>query len=442
MSAELPKLPLGWKYLPLASLCQEGSVTYGIVQPGKETDNGVPIVRVNNFRENHLDLSEVMKVSAEIASKYERTKLHGGEVLLTVVGSVGQVAIAPKEIEGYNVARAVAVLHPNQIASAEWIALALQSPFSRHRLVSRANTTVQTTINLKDLRALPIPIPPSKVRESITDIIGKIDDRITLLRQSNDTLEKITQTLFKSWFVDFDPVKAKAEGKSPEGISSEISSLFSDALIDTEYGKIPKEWSLGNLSSFVSFQNGYAFNGSDWKPEGHPVVKIGNVKPLLIDLNGCSYVSPDCVTGLSRFMLRRGDLLVGMTGYVGETGLMPNSNIPAYINQRVGRLTTKNGLADIGFAFAAVRQPAFKTYAEKHAHGSAQPNISGSDIVKFPVIIPPKDLIDAFNKILLPIIEAILNHSEKLDTLIGMRDTLLPRLISGQLNIETSEVNV
>lgn len=160
MSFDLPDLPTGWSFASLESCSQKGSITYGIVQPGSPTNGGVPIIRVNNFRDTRIDVSDVMRVTPDIAAKYERTRLKGGEVLLTVVGTVGQVAVAPSAVAGYNVARAVAVIHPLPHVNPEWIALCLRSPFSQHLLGSRANTTVQTTINLKDLRALPIPFPP------------------------------------------------------------------------------------------------------------------------------------------------------------------------------------------------------------------------------------------------------------------------------------------
>lgn len=198
MSFDLPDLPNGWSFASLESCSQKGSITYGIVQPGSQTNGGVPIIRVNNFRDTRIDVSDVMKVTPEIAAKYERTRLKGGEVLLTVVGTVGQVAVAPSSVVGYNVARAVAVIHPLPHVSAEWIALCLRSPYSQYLLGSRANTTVQTTINLKDLRVLPIPLPPEGERVSITEIVGAIDDRITLLRETNTTLEAIAQALFKS----------------------------------------------------------------------------------------------------------------------------------------------------------------------------------------------------------------------------------------------------
>ena len=242
MSFDLPTLPDGWNYAPLDTCSQKNSITYGGVQPGAAMSEGKPLIRVNNFRDRHLDLTDVMLIAPEIEAKYNRTRLHGGEVLLTLVGSVGQVVVVPGELAGFNVARAVGVIHPLPHIAPDWIAICLRSPLSQHLLGSRANTTVQTTINLKDVRALPIPLPPEPERRAIAYFLNALDDRITLLRETNATLEAIAQALFKSWFVDFDPVRAKMEGRAPEGMDEATAALFPDGLEESALGLVPRGW--------------------------------------------------------------------------------------------------------------------------------------------------------------------------------------------------------
>ena len=439
MSFDLPSLPEGWCYSSLGQLAQDKSITYGVVQPGSIVEDGVPIVRVNNIRDGRIELADVMKIAPEIESKYLRTRLNGGEVLITIVGSVGQVAIVPESLKGFNIARAVAVIHPREDVSPQWLAICLRSPLSQHLLGSRANTTVQTTINLKDLRELPVPMPPIAERQKIEELIYFLDDRIALLRETNATLEAIAQALFKSWFVDFDPVHAKARGEPPQGMDDATAALFPDSFEESELGMIPKGWRVGSLADVAGFQNGYAFKSKDWVETGHPVVKIGDVKPGIIDFSGCSYVTAETTTGLSRFKLERGDLLVGMTGYVGETGLVPDVEPHAYLNQRVGRIATKAKLADLGFVYCLARNPAFKMYAEAQSHGSAQANVSAAALQNYPVIIPTQPVLDYINGILSSMLEQILSNHEQAQTLAQLRDTLLPKLISGQLRLPEAE---
>ena len=296
-------------------------------------------------------------------------------------------------------------------------------------------------LNRDNAHAVAVRIPPLGVQAEIASFLGAIDERITLLRETNATLEAIAQALFKSWFVDFDPVRAKMEGRAPEGMDEATAALFPDSFEETELGVVPRGWSWGTLSDLATFQNGYAFKSKDWADGGHQVVKIGDVKPGIINLEGCSYVAYETVVGLDRFRLSRGDLLVGMTGYVGETGLVPSVEPAAYLNQRVGRMATKSGVADLGYLYCAARSPAFKEFAESQSHGSAQANVSGASLMAFPAVIAPLPLMERFNGAIADMLEVILTNHEKARTLSTVRDTLLPRLISGQLHVgKVSEV--
>jgi type I restriction enzyme S subunit len=280
-----------------------------------------------------------------------------------------------------------------------------------------------------------VPVPPLPIQRNIVNFLTPIDDRITLLRETNTTLEAIAQALFKSWFVDFDPVHAKIQGRAPECMDEATAALFPDSFEDSELGPMPKGWWIGTLADLATFQNGYAFKSKDWSDAGHPVVKIGNVKPGLISFDGCSYVGSDCVVGLDRFQLRRGDLLVGMTGYVGETGLVTEVSPAAYLNQRVGRIATSAGVKDLGFVFCLTRHDDFKAFAEGQSHGSAQANVSGTDLLKCKRVIPDGKVMSAFNEILEILIESIMSNHEQAQSLSAVRDELLPRLVSGFINI-------
>jgi type I restriction enzyme S subunit len=300
----------------------------------------------------------------------------------------------------------------------------------------------QPLLNQATLNAIEALIPPASAQRLISKFLLAMDDRITLLRETNEILETIAHSLFKSWFVDFDPVRAKKEGRKPEVMDEATAELFPNSFEQSEFGEIPKGWQQGKLADLASFQNGYAFKGKDWTESGHPVIKIGNVKPRLISFDGCSFVSQQTVNGLDRFKLHRGDLLVGMTGYVGETGLVPQVSPSAYLNQRVGRFSTKTGSSNIGFVYCLARSKEFKNFAENQAHGSAQANVSGDDLLKFPTVIPDAKILSIFNLITFPLIDAIISNYEKEQTLLDLRDTLLPRLISGQLRLPDAEEQI
>jgi type I restriction enzyme S subunit len=201
-------------------------------------------------------------------------------------------------------------------------------------------------------------------------------------------------------------------------------------------------WRLGNLSDIAILQSGYAFKTNDWSLYGHPVVKIGNVKPGLVDLSNCSYVNSATIQGLDRFKLYRGDLLVGMTGYVGETGVIANADPCAYLNQRVGRISPLNNKNDYGYIYCNVRRKIFKDFAAANSRGSAQANISANEILKFPVILPSEGILNAFTDISNLLIGKVLNNYEKIQSLGDVRDGLLTRLISGQIDVSDYEMQL
>jgi type I restriction enzyme, S subunit len=144
------------------------------------------------------------------------------------------------------------------------------------------------------------------------------------------------------------------------------------------------------------------------------VVKIGSVKPGIIDLNQVSFVSEKIANQLSRFRLSEGDLLIGMTGYVGEVGIVsPTHNLPL-LNQRVGHfLLPKQGTEFLGFWFCTTRQIEFKAFVEAHSHGTAQANVSSESIMEFPITLPSSKLLVKFNHFCKPILEKFLkNHAQ------------------------------
>jgi type I restriction enzyme S subunit len=166
-----------WPSFPLVELVQDGQISYGVVQPGNDTGGGVPIVRVKDVRNGIVDATSPIRVAREIAEKHNRTTLTGGELLLSLVGTVGESAVAPTSLAGWNVARAIAVIRPTKVSS-RWLQLCFESSPIRAEILGVLNTTVQSTLNLADLKRLRIPVPPSEIRCGIEEVLGALDDKI------------------------------------------------------------------------------------------------------------------------------------------------------------------------------------------------------------------------------------------------------------------------
>ena len=410
----------------------------------KWTDYGYVVLRNQNIKNGRLDLSSPSFTDeAHFKGRIRRAAPQPGDLVITREAPMGDVCQIPDGLVCCLGQRQVLLRPDPEKVDARYLLFALQSPYLKHQIGWNEGTgSTVSNLRIPVLEALKIPCPALEQQQEIAMVLGTIDDRIALLRETNATLEVIAQALFKSWFVDFDPVHARARGEQPAGLAPEVAALFPDSFEESALGMVPKGWNTGTLGDVAHFQNGYAFKSKDWCESGHPVVKIGDVKPGIIDFSGCSYIAPETTEGLSRFKLRRGDLLVGMTGYVGETGLVPHVEPHAYLNQRVGRIATKSGLIDLGFVYCLVRNSAFKGYAEARSHGSAQANVSGAVLLDYPVVTPTQNILDRFNGSVGVLLERILSNHEQAQTLATLRDTLLPRLISGQLRLPEAEAMV
>lgn len=426
-----PALPGNWKVVSLQELTDGSAITYGVVQPGPIVTVGVPMLRVNNFRGFGLDTSEVLKIDSEIESKYGRTRLRANDVLTTIVGSVGQVAVVPKSMDGWNIARAVALVRPRDAGMAYWIALCLRSPAAQHALGIAANTTVQTTVNLKDLRVLQVPLPPPEERREITEAISALDDQIDLLGQTNTTLEAIAQTIFKSWFIDFDPVHAKANGLAPEGMDLTSAALFPDSFEDSAMGSIPKGWRAGLLGDVCENPRSQAKPGSMDPDTVYIGLEHMPRKCIALDAAGTA-------VGLEsgKFWFKKDDVLFGkLRPYFHKVGLAPGPGICS-----TDILVVRPKSSDLlGFVAMHMCSDRLIAYTTQLSNGAKMPRTSWQHVESYKVTLPEQPLMAAFNEVIRPMFDSIYSNIEEARTLKELRDTLLPRLISGKLRIPEAE---
>lgn len=424
-----------WSFRKLIDCTRDGNLSYGIVQPGQHTQDGIPIVRVNNFNNGRLYCDDVMRVSPDIEKKYKRTRLEGGEVLLTLVGSTGQSAVVPKEMAGWNIARAVAVIRPKPEIGANWINICLQTKDVQQFLDERANTTVQKTLNLGDVREIPIPIPPEDIKENIEAIYLALTNKIELNRQINQTLEQIAQTIFKSWFVDFEPVKAKIEAKaadrgperaamcavsgkseaeldqlSPEQRQqlAATAALFPDEMVESELGLIPEGWDPQRLENILDLSYGRALTKAERKDGDYPVYGSGGI-------TGCH----------DRPLASGPGIIVGRKGTVGA---LYWEDRDFFAIDTVFYVEPKNG-ATLEVLFYLLQTLGL----EKMNTDAAVPGLNRNNVYRLPVPKFPNELMEAFSETVGAVRKKIFCGLSEIETLITLRDTLLPKLLSGEL---------
>ena len=278
--------------------------------------------------------------------------------------------------------------------------------------------------------------PPQKVRKDVGATLRALDDRIALLRETNTTLEAIAQALFKSWFVDFDPVRAKQEGREPEGMDADTAALFPDSFEESELGLVPKGWIQVPFTDTVNVIGGGTPKTSmpeywNGKILWFSVVDAPQISDVFV-IDTQKHISEQGLNNSSTKLLATGTTIISARGTVGRLALVGRQMA---MNQSCYGLRGKAG--DSFFTY-------FSTYRliaslKQRSHGSVFDTITTETMTGVFIIYPDNSVIHAFEKLLNPVMDRILNNLEHIKTLTSLRDTILPRLISGQLRIPEAE---
>jgi type I restriction enzyme S subunit len=307
----------------------------------------------------------------------------------------------------------------------------LQSADARRQIEHAAVGSTQKTISLKSISALRVPLPPPEELEAIAHILGTLDDKIELSRRMNETLEAMARALFKSWFVDFDPVRAKAEGRDP-GLPKPLADLFPARLVDSELGEIPEGWEVGRLGDVLCQRVERCVASAE--TAARPYVPIDCISPKSLFLAE-SKSGAEAQSSLTKFY--KDDLLFGaMRPYFHKVCIAPfdgTTRTTAFV------LYPKHK-DDFAFATLLLHDPETIDFATRHSTGSTIPYAVWVDSMDtMPTILPPSDVRAAFNDTVRPVLARIPQPYFESRTLAALRGTLLPKLISGELRIRDAE---
>ncbi|CUI04197.1 Type I restriction-modification system, specificity subunit S [Janthinobacterium sp. CG23_2] len=305
-------------------------------------------------------------------------------------------------------------------------------------------------LNSDAVLSFPVWIPELTEQESIADLGEALDERIRLLRKTNITLEAIAQALFKSWFVDFDPVRAKMEGRVPEGMDEATAALFPEALVKSKLGFVPNGWLATTLAEQTSRHGGSIQTGpfgsqlhaSDYSELGTPVAMPKDIENRRINTSSVARVAEEHVIRLARHQLSKGDIVFSRRGDVERHALVMEREEGWLCG--TGCLLVRPGKTWKWPAYLSMLldTPQVRLWLVQHAVGATMPNLNTGILGSIPLVEPRARILDKFE----PIVMALeLRRSENLatmETLAVLRDTLLPRLISGQLRLPEAAVEI
>jgi type I restriction enzyme S subunit len=296
------------------------------------------------------------------------------------------------------------------------------------------NTTVQATLNLKEIRQLPLPWPPKPCRDAIASFGKALDDKIELNRRMNATLAAMARALFQSWFVDFDPVRAKLDGRKPDGLDKATASLFPAAFQESEVGQIPKGWTVEPVGEVVDCVGGGTPSTAEpeyWEGGTHhwttPKDFSSLEAPVLLDTD--RKLTDAGIAKISSGLLPAGTLLLSSRAPVGYLAI---AAIPVAINQGFIAMKCNECASNL---FMLNWCQANMAEIEGRATGTTFAEISKQNFRPILVALPPKEVMAAFTAAVTPLYARVTADLYQSRTLATLRDTLLPKLLSGELSV-------
>ena len=316
-------------------------------------------------------------------------------VLFSSRAPIGYVAIAANDLctnQGFK------SVIPNE--NVEPLFLYYLLKYNKDKIESMGSGTTFKEVSGSTMKNIEVSIPiDKKLQEKIASVLCSIDDKIELNERVNNNLLEQALTIYSKQF----------------------------AALDRN----------GHIGDYCSVKSGFAFKSSWWTTTGVKVIKIGSINQDNLNLLECSYVDEDKIDKAKDFKVNAGDLLIAMTGAtIGKFAIVPYSSNTLLVNQRVGKFFLGNNpIEKLPFIYCTLKQPDVYCEIVNRGQGSAQPNISASEIISIPCVIPSKEAINKFNETIQPLFDLIISNQRENHQLSTLRDSLLPKLISGELDV-------
>lgn len=395
-----------------------------------------PYLGNSNVRWGLFELDNLAEMRFE-DHEDERYRLRNGDLVICEGGEPGRCAIWRDELPEMRIQKALHRVRAKQGLTNHylyyWINLAARTGVLEPYFTG---TTIKHLTG-RALAELRLPLPPMSVQMDVVDVLGAIDARIDNLRQTNATLEAIAQALFKSWFVDFDPVHAKAEGREPEGMDAATAALFPSEFEDSELGLIPKGWRAGGSDELLEIVGGGTPKTSVDEYWGGDIpwfsVVDAPASGQVFTLDTAKKITALGLANCSAKLLPPTTTIISARGTVGKVAM---AGVPMAMNQSCYALRPRVEGGEAFIYFSTLR---FVEQLQQIAHGAVFDTVTRDSFKRIMTCLPPEQTIVSFGLMANPLLERIRTNGLQAASLAALRDTLLPRLISGRLRLTEAE---
>lgn len=368
-------------------------------------DRGISLIRSQNVLDLEFTNNGLAFISDEQADGLKNVTIQEEDVLLNITGdSVARICKVPNSFLPARVNQHVAIIRADKKKTTPDYLLYYLHSIKEHLLTLSEVGATRRALTKSIIENLSITLPPLPEQEAIAEALSSLDDKIDLLHRQNKTLESMAETLFRHWFVE----------------------------------EAQEDWSTGTIGEYIKIQNGYAFKSKDFSEIGTAgVVKITNISMSSIDINNTDYVSDNVVKLLDakKFKINSGDFLIAMTGAeIGKIGIVGKTQRELWLNQRVGKLVKRVEYGDI-IGYLALKSTEGQEHILNTCTGSAQENISAIGIEQMEFIPYQESRVSSFGHHCKKLFNKIIFNQSQIRTLTQLRDTLLPKLMSGEVRV-------
>ena len=407
-------------------------------------EGGVPVVPTEAIRNRQIDHSVLPKVASGKAEELARHRLERGDILFARRGvqATGHIGCVREAEEGFLCGTGAIRLRVKKIGSSvnpDFLSHVLANPASVEWFKFHAIGATMPNLNEGIIRSFPLQIPPMPEQRAIAHILGTLDDKIELNRRMNETLEAMARALFKSWFVDFDPVRAKADGRDT-GLPKHIADLFPDSFEDSELGEIPRGWAVTTVGKVADVMDCLHSKKPERRKAGRPLLQLGNIRENgLIDMHERYLIDEiDYRYWVSRMEASPGDCVITNVGRVGAAAQMPVGQ-KAALGRNMTGLRCKPGFPFPTVLIECLLSEFMKNEIQlKMDTGTILDALNVRNIPRLRFVCPKTVLIlECFEQKVRPIRAQMESRLAESRTLASLRDRLLPKLISGELRVKS-----
>ena len=385
------------------------------------SDEGVPMIRTTNLTTEGIKLENLKYINNTFHIAHKKSQLHFGDILIARHGHNGLASLWEYKFDAQCLN--VVVVEPDEsLANRYYLTYLINSPLIQKQIKSLTGGSVQSVINTKDIADLLIPIPSLDKQKEIADFISLFNKKISVCKSINKNLEQLIKYIYINWFEEFEPFKDKD-------------------FYDTKLGSIPVGWDVKPLQEFIKFQEGPGIRNWQYVEEdGINFLNIRCIQNNDLVLDTANMISKEEANGkYAHFMLNEWDLVISSSGTLGRYAIVREEHLPLCLNTSIIRFTPMHSFDHYAYVYSYLTSRGFYHYLLTMGSGSVQLNFGPTHLKQIDLIVPPENILKKYNDLIFPLIEQMVTIKSEISKLTKLRDTLLPKLMSGEIDV--SKIN-